>query len=119
MKQGQERSSFEQGGSAAGESAASRARNVVENARERVTAVADRYELQERVAAHPFRALGIALGAGYIIGGGLFTPFTARVVFSGVRLGLRLAALPVIRNELTTLFGEQTQDYFAEERREQ
>jgi hypothetical protein len=79
-------------------------------------------DLQERIVRHPFRALALALGAGYVAGGGLFTPLTGRLVFGSVRVGLRLAALPVMRDELTTLVDALTaerQDEPGKERRTQ
>jgi hypothetical protein len=57
-------------------------------------------EVKERVDAHPLKALAAALGAGYVIGGGLFSPLTGRLLLGGVRIGLRLAALPLVRDEL-------------------
>ena len=38
-------------------------------------------------------------GVGYLLGGGLFTRTTGRVV----RLGLKIAAIPMVRDELLTL----------------
>jgi hypothetical protein len=41
-------------------------------------------ELERR----PFRTLSIALGAGYLLGGGLFSRLTVRLASIGLRLGL-------------------------------
>jgi hypothetical protein len=43
----------------------------------------------------PWHALGVAAAAGYLFGGGLFSPLTSRMIGLGVRLKLRelLAAL--------------------------
>jgi len=62
-------------------------------------------DLRDRVEEHPWRALGIAVGAGYIVGGGLFTGLTGRLLFGTLRIGLRLAALPIVRDELMGFVG--------------
>ena len=53
-------------------------------------------DLRGRVERHPYGMVLAAMGAGYVLGGGLFTPFTGRMV----RLGLKLAALPLVKDEL-------------------
>lgn len=93
--------------------------SAVENAKRQVSDVADRYELRDRIEAHPLRAVGLALGAGYVLGGGLFTALTARLLFGGVRVGMRLAALPFLRDELMGLIGERGRFTGGTERREQ
>lgn len=72
--------------------------SAVDEAKRSVQSLAD--DLRERVEEHPWRTLGMALGAGYVLGGGLFTALTGRLLFGGVRIGLRLAALPLVREEL-------------------
>jgi hypothetical protein len=72
--------------------------SAVDEARRSVESLAD--DLRERVEEHPLRTLGLALGAGYVLGGGLFTALTGRLLFGGLRIGLRLAALPLVREEL-------------------
>jgi hypothetical protein len=57
-------------------------------------------DLRERVEEQPLKTLAMALGAGYILGGGLFTALTGRLLFGGLRIGVRLAALPLVRDEL-------------------
>jgi hypothetical protein len=61
-------------------------------------------DVSDRVERNPWRAVGVALGAGYILGGGLFSPLTGRLLWGGIRIGLRLAALPVVRDEVLGLF---------------
>ncbi|MCI0574432.1 MAG: hypothetical protein L0Y66_27175 [Myxococcaceae bacterium] len=53
-------------------------------------------DLKGRVERNPYAMVAAAFGVGYLLGGGLFTPLTARVV----RLGVRLAALPFVKDEL-------------------
>ncbi len=74
----------------------------VDEARESFQTLTD--DIRERVERNPWRAVGVALGAGYIVGGGLFSPFTGRLLWGGIRIGLRLAALPVVRDEVFGLF---------------
>jgi hypothetical protein len=57
-------------------------------------------DLQGRVDRHPYGTVAAALGIGYVLGGGLFSPLTARVIGLGLRIGLRLAAIPVLRDEV-------------------
>jgi len=72
--------------------------SALTEARRSVETVAD--DLRERVEEHPWKTLGLAVGAGYLLGGGLFTALTGRLLFGGVRIGLRLAAIPLVREEL-------------------
>jgi hypothetical protein len=57
------------------------------------------------VEAHPVGALAVALGAGYVLGGGVFTRLTSHLVRIAVRLGVKLAVIPVIESELVALAG--------------
>ena len=70
------------------------------HAREAVTDLRDAIDLQGLTSRHPVGTVAAALGLGYVLGGGLFTRFTARVIGFGVRVGLRLAVLPVIKDEI-------------------
>jgi hypothetical protein len=54
-------------------------------------------DLYSETEKHPFRTVAIALGGGYVVGGGLFSPLTARLVGVLIRVGLRAAALPLAR----------------------
>jgi len=57
-------------------------------------------DIQGRVDRHPYGTVAAAVGIGYVLGGGLFSPLTARILGLGLRIGLRLAAIPVLRDEL-------------------
>jgi len=57
-------------------------------------------DVDGRVDRHPYGTLAAALGVGYVLGGGLFSPLTARILGLGLRIGIRLAALPVLKDEL-------------------
>lgn len=59
--------------------------------------------VQGQVRSHPYRTVAAALGIGYALGGGIFTPLTARLVRIGLRIGIRTALLPVLKAELSEL----------------
>jgi hypothetical protein len=64
-------------------------------------------DLDGRVKRHPYGTLAAAVGIGYVLGGGLFSRLTARILGMGLRIGMRLAAIPVIKDELAGLVGEE------------
>lgn len=72
------------------------AQQFVTEARGAVTDFSEAIDLKGRVERNPYLTLAAAAGVGYILGGGLFTPLTARMV----RLGVKLAALPFVKDEL-------------------
>jgi hypothetical protein len=49
--------------------------------------------------------MAAGLGIGYLLGGGLFTPLTKKLV----RVGLRVAILPLVRGPLMTVAGAASQ----------
>ena len=61
-------------------------------------------DLRGRVQRNPIVMVCVAAGVGYVLGGGLFSPTTARLL----RLGLRLAVIPFVKNQLSTMAGEAT-----------
>ncbi len=63
----------------------------------------DAVDLKGRVKRHPYGTVAAALGIGYVLGGGLFTPLTARIVRMGVRIGMRLAVLPLLKEEVAEI----------------
>jgi hypothetical protein len=71
--------------------------------RETVNDIKERLDIDGRVARNPYGMIAAALGVGYVLGGGLFSPLTARLVGLGMRMGLRLAAIPFLENELREL----------------
>ncbi len=72
------------------------ARELAKDANSALNGMADAVGLTPQVEKAPYAMLGAALGVGYIVGGGLFTPTTARLV----RLGMKLAAIPQVRDRL-------------------
>ena len=70
-------------------------------ARERLGTWAD--TLAQEAREHPIRTVAVALGVGFVLGGGLFSRLTARIVGTGVRIGLRMAAVPLMAQGLVAL----------------
>ena len=69
-------------------------------ARDAINDVREAIDLQGRVDRHPFGTLAAAAGIGYLLGGGLFTRLTARLLGLTVRTGLRLAVIPLVQDEI-------------------
>jgi hypothetical protein len=72
------------------------AQRLIDDARGAVTDLQQTLDIKGRVERNPYMMLAAAFGVGYVLGGGLFTRTTARVL----RLGVRLAALPMVKDEL-------------------
>lgn len=75
------------------------AQQLYSEAKSAVSDLNDFVDLRGRVQRHPYAMLAAAAGVGYVLGGGLFTPLTGRIV----RLGIRLAALPFVKEELVAM----------------
>lgn len=58
------------------------------------------------VEAHPVGTVAAALGIGYVLGGGLFTSLTSRLLRWGFRLGVQFAVLPALEREVIGLAGD-------------
>ena len=69
---------------------------ALHNANSAINGVADAVGLTEQVEKSPYGMVAAALGVGYVLGGGLFTPTTLRVL----RLGMKLASIPAVRDRL-------------------
>lgn len=83
------------------------AQQLWEDTRSMVTQLNDSLDLKGRVERHPYGTLLAALGVGYVLGGGLFTPLTASLL----RLGVRLAALPFVKDELLSMAEQAVRGY--------
>jgi hypothetical protein len=59
-------------------------------------------DLRGRVQRNPLLMIAAAAGVGYLLGGGLFSPLTGRVL----RVGLKLAFVPFIRSQLAGIVPE-------------
>ena len=73
--------------------------------RDAVKDLKETLDVDGRVDRHPYGTLAAAIGIGYVLGGGLFSRLTARLLGTGLRIGIRLAALPMIKDELLGLAG--------------
>lgn len=62
-----------------------------------------RDSIARQTVERPARSLALALGAGYLVGGGIFSRLTARVLGLGLRIGLRVAVVPMVTQGLITL----------------
>ncbi len=60
-------------------------------------------DIDGRVERNPYGTVAAALGIGFVLGGGLFTPLTARIVGMGLRIGVRLALLPMLKDQISEL----------------
>jgi len=58
-------------------------------------------DLRGRVQKNPLLMVAAAAGLGYVLGGGLFSPMTARLV----RYGIRLAIIPLVKSQLAGIVG--------------
>ncbi len=56
-------------------------------------------DLAGRVERNPLGMVAGALGVGFVLGGGLFTRLTARLLGVGLRVGL-MAALPILEEQI-------------------
>jgi len=91
-----------------GQGAMGHGRRMVEEARAFREAIGNQAEsftraidLRGRVERNPLGMMLAAAGIGYVLGGGLFSPLTGKVV----RIGLRLALIPVIKSQLANIAG--------------
>src|SRR3954447_25078404 len=62
--------------------------------------------LARQTRQHPGRTVALSFGAGFILGGGLFSPLAGRL--AGV--GLRLLVLPVVTERLGVLMGDMSRN---------
>lgn len=73
-----------------------RATELAKDANSAINGVADAVGLTEKVDKNPYAMVGAALGVGYVVGGGLLTPTTARLL----KLGFKLASISPLRNQI-------------------
>ena len=69
---------------------------LAKDANSAINGVADAVGLTAKVEQAPYAMIAAALGAGYVVGGGLFTPTTTRLL----QLGMKLASIPQVRDRL-------------------
>ena len=66
------------------------------------TSFSEAVDLRGRVQRNPIAMVCVAAGVGYVLGGGLFSPTTARLL----KVGLRLAIIPFVKSQLATMAGQ-------------
>lgn len=71
------------------------ANEIAEAARE----IKSKVDFSNAIREHPFRTVLIAAGAGYVLGGGLFTPLTGHLM----RFGTRAMLVPFARKQLMAM----------------
>ena len=91
-----------------GQGAMEHGRRMVEEARafkEAFASQADSFsksiDLRGRVERNPIGMVAIAAGLGYVLGGGLVSPATGKLV----KIGLRVALLPLLKSQLANIAG--------------
>ena len=57
------------------------------------------FDIQSRLRRSPYTTVAGAVGMGFVLGGGLFTRLTAKILGAGLRIGL-MAALPILQKEI-------------------
>lgn len=72
------------------------AQHLLDEAKSTFEDLGEAVNIRGRVRRHPYGMVAAALGAGFVLGGGLFSPLTFRLL----GLGVRLAALPLIKSQL-------------------
>ncbi len=75
------------------------AHQLLDEARSTFQDLGQALDLRGRVQRHPYGMVAAALSVGYVLGGGLFSSLTFRLV----GLGVRLAAVPLVKNQLLGL----------------
>lgn len=73
-------------------------KDAVKNQAESIGTAVD---LRGRVERNPVGMVCVAAGVGYLLGGGLFSPLTRKLL----RIGVRVALIPLIKSQLETLAG--------------
>lgn len=67
--------------------------------RKLIDVVKDAIDIDGRVERSPYLMMAGALGAGFVLGGGVFTRLTERLAMAGLRVGLT-AALPRVLDDI-------------------
>ena len=66
--------------------------------------VRDIVDIEGRVERNPYGMMAGAMGAGFILGGGLFTRLTEKIAGAALRIGV-MAALPHLEKEFGRYMG--------------
>lgn len=82
------------------------AQELWDEAQGAVTQLKETLDIQGRVERHPYGMILAAVGVGYVLGGGLFSRLTGSLF----RMGIRVAALPFVKQELLSLAKDALQN---------
>lgn len=69
---------------------------ALHDANDAINGAAESVGLTEKVDKSPYVMVAAALGVGYVLGGGLFTTTTFRLL----KLGMKVAQIPAVRDRL-------------------
>ena len=83
---------------------------AIKSSRDAMVEIRCLLDLENHLNRYPYRFVATAVGVGYILGGGLFSPATLRVLSAGVGLSIKLATLPVLQRSFATLVDTQTRE---------
>jgi len=72
--------------------------------RSMIDLVREAADIEGRVERNPYLMVAGAMGAGFILGGGLFTRLTERLAGTALRIAM-MAALPQLRDEIGRYVG--------------
>jgi hypothetical protein len=75
---------------------------VVEEAR---GLIRETFDIQGRLHRNPYGMMVGAVGIGFVLGGGLFTRLTERILGAGLRVALT-ASLPILERQIVHAFTE-------------
>ncbi len=75
------------------------AQQLISEARDAVRGLRGKLDIAGRMERHPYAMLAGAIGVGYILGGGLFSGLTFRLI----QLGVKVAAVPLLKSQLVGL----------------
>ena len=75
------------------------AHQLLDDARSTFEYLGQAIDLRGRVNRHPYAMVAAAVGVGYVLGGGLFSSLTFRLL----GLGVRVAAVPLVKQQLLGL----------------
>ena len=81
-----------------------------------VDLVKEAADLHGRVERSPYLTIAGAFGAGFVLGGGLFTRLCERIAGAALRVGM-LAAAPLVQDEIGRYLGRATDGVDAQKKK--
>jgi hypothetical protein len=65
-------------------------------------ALRETFDIQERLRHNPYAMVAGSVGVGFVLGGGLFTRVAAKILGTGLRIGL-MAAMPILQKGIVDI----------------